>query len=64
VDTNSNPNAVDFPIPANDDSSNSVKLIIDTVCESIKEGLGDRKATKDAAAKEESKKKSTEGAKA
>jgi small subunit ribosomal protein S2 len=64
VDTNSNPNAVDFPIPANDDSSNSVKLIIDTICESIKEGLGDRKATKDAAAKEESKKKSTEGAKA
>ncbi|MFT6716888.1 MAG: small subunit ribosomal protein S2, partial [Saprospiraceae bacterium] len=64
VDTNSNPNLVDFPIPANDDSSNSVKLIIDIVCEGVKEGLGERKATKEAAAKEESKKKSTEEAKA
>jgi small subunit ribosomal protein S2 len=64
VDTNSNPNLVDFPIPANDDSSNSVKFIIDIVCEGIKEGLGERKVSKDAAAKEESKKKSKEEAKA
>jgi len=64
VDTNSNPNLVDFPIPANDDSSNSVKLIIDAVCEGIKEGLGERKATKEAASKEEAKKKSKEEAKA
>lgn len=57
VDTNSNPNLVDFPIPANDDSSNSVQFIVDYVCESIKEGLGERKATKDAAAKESAKAK-------
>jgi len=55
VDTNSDPNLVDFPIPANDDSSNSVKFIVDNVCESIKEGLSERKATKEAAAKDSAK---------
>src|SRR5581483_9408833 len=29
VDTNSNPNAVDFPIPANDDASTSIAYIIE-----------------------------------
>lgn len=57
VDTNSNPNLVDFPIPANDDSSNSVQYIVEYVCEAIKAGLGERKATKDAAAKESAKAK-------
>lgn len=60
VDTNSDPNAVDFAIPANDDSSNSVKFIIDKVCEGIKEGLGERKATKEATAKSEAKEKAKE----
>lgn len=46
VDTNSNPNDVDFAIPANDDASDSVSLILDTVNEAIKEGLSERKADK------------------
>jgi small subunit ribosomal protein S2 len=47
VDTNSNPNSVDFPIPANDDASKSISLIVDVVCESIQEGLTERKVEKD-----------------
>jgi small subunit ribosomal protein S2 len=43
VDTNSDPNAVDFPIPANDDASNSIALIIGTLADSIQEGLNERK---------------------
>ncbi len=43
VDTNSNPNSVHFPIPANDDSSRSVKLITDYITACIKEGLEERK---------------------
>ena len=46
VDTNSNPNNVDFVIPANDDASNSVEVILDAVCGAIKEGLDERKAEK------------------
>jgi len=45
VDTNSDPNRVDFAIPANDDSSTSISVIIDTVCQAIKEGLEERKET-------------------
>jgi small subunit ribosomal protein S2 len=43
VDTNSDPNLVDFPIPANDDASKSISLIVNTVCEAIEEGLNERK---------------------
>lgn len=43
VDTNSNPNEVDFPIPANDDASKSISLIIDICCKAIEEGLDERK---------------------
>lgn len=43
VDTNSDPDLVDFPIPANDDASNSIGLIVDAVSEAIREGLGERK---------------------
>jgi len=46
VDTNSDPNLVDFPIPANDDASKSIKIITDTITSAIKEGLADRKAMK------------------
>tara|TARA_Y100000589_G_scaffold304446_1_gene317599 strand:+ start:847 stop:1590 length:744 start_codon:yes stop_codon:yes gene_type:complete len=53
VDTNSNPNEVDFAIPANDDSSASVSKILDVVCASIAEGLEERKASKEAAKKTE-----------
>ena len=47
VDTNSNPNLVDFPIPANDDASKSIDLIITYVCEAISEGLSERKMEKE-----------------
>jgi len=43
VDTNSDPNRVDFAIPANDDSSTSIKIIVDTLVSAIKEGLEERK---------------------
>ena len=45
VDTNSDPRLVDFPIPANDDATKSIAIILDAICGSIKEGLEDRKAT-------------------
>jgi len=46
VDTNSNPKLVDFPIPANDDATKSITLIMDQICEAIREGLEDRKNLK------------------
>jgi small subunit ribosomal protein S2 len=46
VDTNSNPEGIDFVIPANDDASQSIKLIIGTMVEAVKEGLNERKAEK------------------
>jgi small subunit ribosomal protein S2 len=47
VDTNSNPNEIDFPIPSNDDASKSIALIIEYVVASIEEGLSERKMEKD-----------------
>ena len=47
VDTNSDPRNIDFPIPANDDASKSISLIIGFITESIAEGLGERKLEKD-----------------
>jgi small subunit ribosomal protein S2 len=43
VDTNSNPNDIDFVIPANDDASKSISLIVDVVATAIEEGLTERK---------------------
>ncbi|MFM7668371.1 MAG: 30S ribosomal protein S2 [Bacteroidota bacterium] len=48
VDTNSNPKLVDFPIPANDDATKSITIILDQICAAIKEGLEERKNTKGA----------------
>ena len=47
VDTNSNPEGIDFVIPANDDESTSISLIIDKVAGAIKEGLTERKAERE-----------------
>ena len=47
VDTNSNPNLIDFPIPANDDASKSIAIIVQAVCDAIAEGLNERKMDKD-----------------
>jgi len=55
VDTNSNPNLVDYPIPANDDAAKSISLIMEVVTASIQEGLSERKNEKDKG-DEESKK--------
>ena len=46
VDTNSNPEDIDFIIPANDDASKSIDLILDTVCSAMAEGLEERKVEK------------------
>jgi small subunit ribosomal protein S2 len=46
VDTNSNPSDIDFVIPANDDATKSVEVIVGAVCEAINEGLEERKAEK------------------
>lgn len=46
VDTNSDPREVDFAIPANDDATKSIEIIMQTVTEAIKEGLSTRKAEK------------------
>ena len=46
VDTNSNPNDIDFVIPANDDATKSVEVILDACCSAIAEGLEERKVEK------------------
>jgi small subunit ribosomal protein S2 len=55
VDTNSDPTNIDFPIPCNDDSSKSIKLIVDVIVKAIEEGQLDRKKEKDSAEIEKSK---------
>jgi len=47
VDTNSDPTKVDFPIPANDDASKSIDLIVGAMVQAIEEGLMERKLDKD-----------------
>ena len=46
VDTNSNPNDIDFVIPANDDAKDSIDVILSACCAAIAEGLEERKAEK------------------
>jgi small subunit ribosomal protein S2 len=57
VDTNSNPEDVDFVIPANDDASQSIKLIVGIMTDAIREGLSERKHEKEAAESDESAEK-------
>ena len=47
VDTNSNPEGIDFVIPANDDASQSIKLIVGVMTDAIREGLNERKVEKE-----------------
>ena len=47
VDTNSNPNLIDFEIPANDDSFTSVSIIMDYISAAIAEGLKEREKIKE-----------------
>jgi len=53
VDTNANPNEIDFPIPANDDASKSIQIIVKLMIEAIQEGIEERKLEKDKAVDEE-----------
>ena len=46
VDTNSDPNDIDFVIPANDDAKDSIDVILTACCAAIAEGLEERKAEK------------------
>ncbi len=46
VDTNSDPRGIDFVIPANDDATDSVDVILNAVCSAIAEGLEERKVEK------------------
>jgi len=47
VDTNSDPDLVDFPIPANDDAFKSIALIMSAIGQAIEEGLSERKRDRD-----------------
>jgi small subunit ribosomal protein S2 len=60
VDTNSDPTLIDFPIPANDDASKSISLLLDIVTKSVQEGLDERKMEKE---KEGAAKENKKGAK-
>jgi len=51
VDTNSDPNKVDFPIPANDDATKSIAVVLDIIIDAVQEGLSDRKSERDKEAK-------------
>lgn len=46
VDTNSDPSNIDFVIPANDDATKSVEVILEACCAAMTEGLEERKAEK------------------
>jgi len=53
VDTNSNPELVQFPIPANDDASKSIQLIMNVIGKAIEDGLSERKVDKEDADRKE-----------
>ena len=52
VDTNSNPNLVDYAVPANDDASTSIAHIVEIMVNAVREGLADRKMDKESASEE------------
>jgi small subunit ribosomal protein S2 len=56
VDTNSDPSDIEFPIPANDDASKSISLIIGILCQAIEEGLNERRIEKDKEPQQKDKK--------
>ncbi len=47
VDTNCDPNKVDFAIPANDDATKSIAILVNYITAAIAEGLAERQAAKD-----------------
>ena len=53
VDTNSDPNNIDFVVPANDDATKSIEVVLEALCAAIIEGLEERKVEKIDSAPEE-----------
>jgi small subunit ribosomal protein S2 len=53
VDTNTDPTLVDFPIPANDDASKSIALILNAITQAVAEGLNERRMAREKQAEEE-----------
>lgn len=60
VDTNSNPEEVDFPIPANDDASKSIDLVMEVMVKAVEEGLAERKLEREKAKAEKAEKEKIE----
>jgi len=60
VDTNSNPNLISYPIPSNDDSSKSIRKIMETITDAVKEGLADRDQAMAEKAKQKEEKQAAE----
>jgi len=54
VDTNANPNLIDFPIPGNDDASRAIELVVKTICDAVIEGLEERKFEREKEPEEQS----------
>lgn len=63
VDTNSDPEIIDFPIPANDDASRSISLILNAVIDAMQEGAAERKLEKEKEGDKEEKPKARPEAK-
>ena len=63
VDTNSDPNIVDYAIPCNDDAAKAISLVLGAVCDAIQEGLAERKAEKDKVPAEGEEQKPAKGGK-
>lgn len=63
VDTNSDPKDVDFVIPANDDATKSIELVIEIMTKAIAEGLSERKAERKLEAEKKEKKAATKARK-
>lgn len=61
VDTNSDPNGVDYVIPANDDASRSIEIVLDALCAAMAEGLQERSVEKADAADEKEDGEATPG---
>src|SRR3954454_20578949 len=47
VDTNCDPNKIDFPVPANDDATKSIAIVTNYITAAIAEGLAERQAAKE-----------------
>jgi small subunit ribosomal protein S2 len=53
VDTNSDPNKIDYPVPGNDDAFKSIQLLTSYICGALEEALSERKQDKEAQAQAE-----------